>query len=384
MKKLVLATAISLALHIVHAQETTWNHVPSWSAMLQKAKAEKKPIVIDCYFTGCHPCAQMDKEVFPNSLLSKEVADNFIGVKIDVFSEKMGDSITRKYAISGFPTFLVLDQNGNLVSMFGGYKDAGQFLTELQTAKQKISAKQLLTGISASYNDIYPDFYKQYYDRQSRNTDVTAANNWIRAQHDWTAEPVAMAIFRTGKLDADIETYFLKNYDRYRSLYGTLLVQNKATGLLTAQLNKKLNKTRDDAAFNQFLNENKKAFPADDWAVIEHVLAFNYFTNFAKDNVALLQFMNEHPVIYMNYYGAFCNNLLAKKEVTVANAQLLKGWADKAMNEETAFELLTTTAYVLRSAGDLDGFKKYVSLAIAKAKKYNVPADKYEKMLSAS
>ncbi|WP_207512630.1 thioredoxin family protein [Longitalea luteola] len=359
MKKLILSVCISAAAFAGYAQETSaWSHTGSWASLLEKAKTENKPVVIDCYFTGCHPCAQMDREVFPNRLVSKELADNFIGIKVDVFSEKIGDSINIKYGISGFPTFLVLDPNGQLVTMFSGYKDAGQFLTELQTAKQKIADKQVLAGFSPAYTDIYPEFYKQYYNRQNRNSDFTAAGTWIKAQKDWTSEAVAMSIFRTGKLETAVEEYLIDNYSRYKALYGAYLMQNKVSGILTAQLNKKLNKLRDDAAFRQFLQEKKKLFPAEDWTILEHIVAFSYYTTIAKDNEALLRFMNEHPVIYMNYYGSLCNSLLVKKEITAANAQLLKGWADKAMTVETGFELLTATANILKTAGDLEGFKK--------------------------
>ncbi len=139
-----------------------------------------------------------------------------------------------------------------MVSLFSGYKDAGQFLTELQTAKQKIAGKQQLTGFTPSYNDIYPEFYKQYYDRQTKNIDNAAVNSWIKNQKDWAAEPVAMAIFRTAKLDSTIEDYLVNNYSRYASLYGAFLMQNKVAGVLTAQLGKAINKTRNDDAFFNF------------------------------------------------------------------------------------------------------------------------------------
>ncbi len=64
---------------------------------------------MDCYFIGCPPCAQMDKEVYPNELVSKEIADHFIFEKVDVFKEKLGDTLNAKFAVSGFPTFLIFN-----------------------------------------------------------------------------------------------------------------------------------------------------------------------------------------------------------------------------------------------------------------------------------
>src|SRR5829696_7504442 len=258
MKKLSLNLFLLLGLSTVafaQDEKETLQHTDSWAAALQKAQKENKLIFVDTYFTGCHPCAQMDKEVFPNEAVSKEMSENFIGIKVDVFKEKLGDTINMKYGISGFPTFLILDKSGKLISMFGGYNDPGQLMLELKTAQQKATKKQFLAGFATSYED-YPQFYKKFYDREDRKIDPVAASAWIKEQKDWTTEQVALPMLKMGKLSPEIDDYLLKNYTKYRAMYGESLVLGKASTILNGQMKMAVGKQKNDAAFQQFLAVN--------------------------------------------------------------------------------------------------------------------------------
>lgn len=385
MKKITsLVSAILFLAFALLAQEgskDTLEHTDSWAAVLQRSKIENKLIFVDCYFTGCHPCAQMDKEVFPNSIVSKEFSENFVGIKIDVFKEKLGDTINMKYNVSGYPTFLVLDANGRLLNMFSGYRDPGMLLLELNKAKQMASRKEWLSGFAANAID-YPEFYKKYFDREDRKNDPEAANAWIKNQKDWKTEAVAMAIFRTGKLNGEIEEYLVNNYTTYKKMYGTDLVLGKTAGILNGQMGRVVNKQKDETAFRQFLKEKSRLFPAEDWKILQHLLGYNYYGSIAKDTLGLLTFMNETPVIYMNYFGALYSNMAARKQLNPANLALLCSWADKTVTGETALDIIRTAAYLHKQNNDMAGFEKYIRLAIAKSKKYNMPADAYEKMLA--
>jgi thiol:disulfide interchange protein len=56
----------------------------SLNSILQQAKKENKLIFVDCYFTGCIPCAEMDKDVFPNAAVKAEMDKNFLMLKVDI------------------------------------------------------------------------------------------------------------------------------------------------------------------------------------------------------------------------------------------------------------------------------------------------------------
>ncbi len=385
MKKGILSIAASfLAIFFAAAQANgVLKHVASWTEMLQEAKQEDKLIFIDCYFTGCLPCAQMDKQVFPNELVKEELSRNFIAVKLDVFKEKLGDTINMKYGLHGYPTFLVLNQQGQLLSMFSGYKDAGLFLKELASARQKATEQTVLSGFTNVTTVAYPDFYKKYYDREDQKRDLAAANSWIKQQKDWTAEPVTMSIFRTRDLAREVEDYLLANYSTYLARYGSSLLLEKAVEILSGKVDEAVRKTTNEAAFRNFLVNAEKQFPSECWSVMQFQLGFHYYGAVARDTMALLQFINEKPLIHANYVGALYGQMLVKKQLNESTLPLLCSWANAAVNEESAFDIMLTAANMHKRNNDLAGYKKFIEMAIKKAKKYKMPAESYEKMLAA-
>ena len=362
-------------------QKEALQPAPSWTAVLATAQKESKLIFVDLYFTGCHPCAQMDKEVFPNELVHKELTQNFVAVKIDVFKEKLGDTLNMRYGVSGYPTFLILDPSGKLLSMFAGYKDPGLLLTELTGAKWAAQKKKYLSGFTAEYRDHFPEFYiTRYKDRKP--ADAVAANAYIQSQKDWMSEPVALSIFATGKLEERVKEFVVNNVNEYRKRFGADLVLEKASRILTEKLTKKLEGKRNDRAFEQFLGENEGRFAGEDWKIIRQGLSFTYYQQIAKDTTALLHFANRYPVLHMGYMSALYSRMVVAKQLNEPALSLFCQWADQVITEESAMDMIQLAANLHKQHSNTEGYKKYMQMALAKAKKYRMPADRYEKALA--
>lgn len=377
---LFLLLALSI-LSFSQEEKELLKKVSSWAEVLQQAQKENKLIFVDTYFTGCHPCAQMDREVFPNEMISKELKDNFVGIKIDVFEEKLGDSIIMKYGISGFPTFLILNKDGKMISMFGGYNDPGRLMAELDNAKQKAAEKEFLSGFAVAFED-YPEFYKKVYDRKNRKVDPVSASAWIKQQEDWTSEEVALPILRMGKLSPEIDDYLLKNYSRYKALYGEALVVEKASTILAGQMRDAVGRQTNEAAFQKFMASNVSAFPAEDWKVLRFLLGYAYYGGIAKDTTAMLQFINQDAIVYKNYFGSLYNNMLVRKQLTPANLKLLSTWVDKGVTEEAPISIIRTAAYIHKQNNNMEGYRRFVNMGIDQSKKYKMPTASFEKMLA--
>ena len=383
MKKITtICILILTSINILAQSSETLSHTASWSETLEKAQKENKLIFVDCYFTGCHPCAQMDREVFPNAIVRDDLEKNFIAIKVDVFKEKLGDTLNLKYGVSGFPTFLVLNKDGRLISMFVGYQDPPALISKLSDAKAKASRNEYMQGFAISNQLAYPDFYLGYYDREDRKSDPAAANKWIKAQNNWADETVALPILRTGKLDIAVEDYLLENYTTFINYYGSALLIEKVSSILNARLKTSLGKQNDEQKFRQFLTGYSKSFPSQDWKIYNFLLGYTYYGSIAKDTTALLRFMNEEPVVYMNYFGALYNNMVARKQLTDINLPLLASWVDKAVTENDSFDLLRTAASIHRMHNNTEGARRFIMMALEKAKKFNMPVEGYEKQLS--
>lgn len=104
------------------------------------AQQENKLIFIDLYTTWCGPCKLMKKNTFPNPELGDFFNKNFISLYID--AEKEGKELVNKFKIVNFPSFLFLDENGELVQYDYGYYNAKQFLNVGQSVVKKKSANK--------------------------------------------------------------------------------------------------------------------------------------------------------------------------------------------------------------------------------------------------
>ena len=124
---LLISAATSL-----RATELTWR--TDFAEASKQAAQEHKYILLD--FTGsdwCPWCIKMDKEVFDGSQFSDFAAKNLVLVKVD-FPRKAAQSpneksqneeLAKKYAIEGFPTYVLLDSSGKEVRRQVGYLQGG-------------------------------------------------------------------------------------------------------------------------------------------------------------------------------------------------------------------------------------------------------------------
>ncbi|MEZ6018313.1 MAG: thioredoxin family protein [Planctomycetota bacterium] len=123
------------------AEGLTW--LRDFDLAAARAKEEGKDLLVD--FTGsdwCVWCARLDAEVFQSPAFRARVAERFVLVELDFPRGELAqaavprpdrqEALKRRYAVSGFPTVLVVEPNGDLVCR-QGYPEGGvtAFLAEL-------------------------------------------------------------------------------------------------------------------------------------------------------------------------------------------------------------------------------------------------------------
>ena len=111
MKKILLLISVMMISFSAFAQDgVKWNE-GTLQEVLNKAKSKKKgpkQVFIDCYTSWCGPCKWMANTVFPQKEAGDYFNKNFVCAKFDMEKDE-GVDMKTKYAISAFPTFLILD-----------------------------------------------------------------------------------------------------------------------------------------------------------------------------------------------------------------------------------------------------------------------------------
>lgn len=134
MKKLITIVLVMLA--ITAGAQTNFNEGKTFQQILAMAKAEGKPVFIDCYTEWCGPCKKMAKEVFPQKEAGDYFNSKFVCWKVDM-EKGEGPEIAKKYDVAAYPTFLILNSDGSLRGNHVGSAPLERFIKTIDGLKNE-------------------------------------------------------------------------------------------------------------------------------------------------------------------------------------------------------------------------------------------------------
>ena len=101
----------------------------SFEKAIEKAKTEKKIVMVDFYADWCGPCKAMDAKTFAVDNVGKFLRDKTIAVKINIDDNK---ALAAKHKITAIPCLVFLDGEGKEVGRILGFREAPKFLEEAE------------------------------------------------------------------------------------------------------------------------------------------------------------------------------------------------------------------------------------------------------------
>ena len=146
MKKILIAVLAATVFWQANAAEATW--LTDLPQAQTQAKSEKKIVLMD--FTGsdwCGWCIKFKKEVLDTQEFQAYAAKSVVLVEVDFPNKKeqsadlktANAALKAKYKIDGFPTLVVLDQDGKEIGRQVGYAEGGPaaFISKLEKYKSR-------------------------------------------------------------------------------------------------------------------------------------------------------------------------------------------------------------------------------------------------------
>lgn len=100
-----------------------WNN--NIDSALISAQKSNKLVFIDFYTDWCGYCKQMDSVTFSDPHVKERFAMKYILVKIN---GDQNPDVVSKFQIYGYPTFVILDSNGNEIKRQEGYVTPAEIL----------------------------------------------------------------------------------------------------------------------------------------------------------------------------------------------------------------------------------------------------------------
>lgn len=92
---------------------------------MAKARAEKKPMIVDFFFgKGCPRCEVLQKEVYDNPAIARKIMDDFIPIRIDLTRKLNAEEerLGNQYDYKNDCLLLFLDYNGVVIKDPSGKK----------------------------------------------------------------------------------------------------------------------------------------------------------------------------------------------------------------------------------------------------------------------
>ncbi len=141
MKKIVLLF-VAVCLMLSLSAQTNFQNLVLDKA-LDKAKGEGKMVFVDCYTSWCGPCKMMAEEILPLKEVGEYMNEKFVCVKYDM-EKGEGPEIAKKYGVSSYPTFLLLNTDGSLKDRVVGASFSGEeFVYKMKLAIGDISTVRM-------------------------------------------------------------------------------------------------------------------------------------------------------------------------------------------------------------------------------------------------
>ena len=97
---------------------------------LALAAEEEKLVFVDVYTIWCGPCVVMQETVFPLPEVGEFFNARFVNFKLDAESEEQnGPELAARYDIGVYPTYLILDHEGNELNRASSALPSEQFIS---------------------------------------------------------------------------------------------------------------------------------------------------------------------------------------------------------------------------------------------------------------
>lgn len=143
---LLLVIALFMGFKAASADEIAFEK-GSFNEVLQKAKEQNKIVMIDFVTDWCIWCKHLDMRVYNNKEVVEYANAHQINWKTD--AEKEGKDLAKKYAVSGYPTLVFIDADGNEIDKIVGFYPAPDFLANIKKINDR---KSTLAYLQETYS----------------------------------------------------------------------------------------------------------------------------------------------------------------------------------------------------------------------------------------
>ncbi len=130
---MIASIALALALLGNGQPGIRWEH--RFEDAVKRARAAKKPIMIDFWADWCSWCHRLDQTTYVDPVVVK-MSEEFIALKLDTEGAKKNQEIALRYNVATLPTITFVTPGGRQILTLKGFQGPGQFPRTMETARE--------------------------------------------------------------------------------------------------------------------------------------------------------------------------------------------------------------------------------------------------------
>ena len=240
MKKTLLLSAIFFFVQIMtFAQGISWE--PTIEAAFAKAKAQNKPVFVECYHPNCPVCMKLEPTLKDHEV-GKFYNQNFINFKLNLSDARQVKFLNdKKIYLLSYPLFLFFDNNQNIILLNDPINTPASLIqhgkTALNPERQSANAWKKYQAGSRDVNSMI-DLSYQYRITRDTTRNIKVANDLFAAYpKDKLGSKESWAIAKKCVMDIDngFAEFWMRNLAtarKYEREDGHAGNENNSMGLL--------------------------------------------------------------------------------------------------------------------------------------------------------
>jgi thioredoxin-related protein len=371
---LVLTSFLSA---FISSAQVDFNHSQDFASMQANAQQEGKLIFIDAYTDWCGWCKVMDKNTFSNERVANFMKNAFVSYKLEMEKDSLGKLLSMKYAVTGFPSYLIITPEGQLHTILVGYMEVDAWLGALEeTLSQPTPERPAISNnIMLDWPVFYQDAFGVSGKRKSATTEDVLA--YLSENELNTEMPFTIARRYSSWVTEEYGNNVIATRDDLSGLFGTDLVDDLINDILQSRIWKQIN-AGDEAALNQAWDEYISYFPEASEGKPSVYQTF-YLKNKRYTELVVLVESN-----YAYYAPSTMNGLCWDLYTGCDDQDVLKKattWMKEVVEEEPTYAYLDTYAALLYKTGAYKEAESWANKAIKTGKAENEKVEDTEKLL---
>ncbi|MFZ1685019.1 MAG: thioredoxin domain-containing protein [Candidatus Zixiibacteriota bacterium] len=148
-------------------------HMTSYASALEAGAAQHRPVIVDFYTTWCTWCKRLDTVTYVDPNVIDMFTNEMILVQVDAEVDTM---LAKKYAISGYPTLVMMNSKGEEIDRVAGYLPPEEFMKTFRGYKEGKGTLADLLNQAKSKED--RDLFFQIADKYKYRGGSVDAESW--------------------------------------------------------------------------------------------------------------------------------------------------------------------------------------------------------------